>query len=227
MKRHVQRTRSHRFERGGALCVVLTVFALCVSGSGPAVASQVSCGITITSDTKLTSDLTDCPSSGIVIGADNITLDLNGHTVGGDGAPVASCPEGEACDVGVDNAARHAGVTIRGGSVRRFDVGVFIGAASHNRIHSLSSADNSSLGMLIVDSADVRVDHNTSLRDGFGGIYLVGSRNGHVRHNFVTAAEVRGIWVIESSRIHVNDNRLDGNSHGILLENSPDSAIDG
>src|SRR6476619_6929393 len=74
----------HVLERVGVLCAVLTVAAFVVPGSGQALASNVSCGATITTNTKLDSDLTNCPSNGIVIGADNITLDLNGHTVGGD-----------------------------------------------------------------------------------------------------------------------------------------------
>ena len=64
----------------------------------------MSCGATVTTDTKLTSDLLNCPDNGIVIGAGDITLDLNGHTVSGDGEPVGSCPEGESCDTGIDNS---------------------------------------------------------------------------------------------------------------------------
>jgi hypothetical protein len=41
----------------------------------------VSCGDVITADTTLDSNLVDCPSNGIVIGADDITLDLNGHRI--------------------------------------------------------------------------------------------------------------------------------------------------
>ena len=49
------------------------------------------CGETITANTTLYADLTDCPNEGIVIGADDVTLDLNGHSIDGD-AVVAECP---------------------------------------------------------------------------------------------------------------------------------------
>ena len=78
-------------ERVGLLCAALALAAFVVPGSGQALASNVSCAATITTNTKLDTDLTNCPSNGIVIGADNITLDLNGHTVGGDGVPAGSC----------------------------------------------------------------------------------------------------------------------------------------
>ena len=67
--------------------------AMCF-GAGQAQASHVACGDTITADTTLDSDLVNCPSNGIVIGADDITLDLNDHTVAGDGEPFEACPEG-------------------------------------------------------------------------------------------------------------------------------------
>jgi len=62
------------------------VAAALVAGALAAPASQAAgaplhCGATITKSTKLTQDLTNCPGVGIRIGADAITLDLNGHTV--------------------------------------------------------------------------------------------------------------------------------------------------
>src|SRR5215208_5880264 len=126
MKRHVQGIASNPFERVAALSAVLAVAGLLASGSSSVLASQVICGASITTDTKLTRDVENCPNNGIVIAADNITLDLNGHQVGGDGEPVASCPESQSCDVGVDNSAGHSRVTIRGGTVHGFDAGVLV-----------------------------------------------------------------------------------------------------
>ena len=51
---------------------------------------HAACGQTITADTTLNSDLTNCTGPGITIGADDITLDLNGHTITGKGKGVAS-----------------------------------------------------------------------------------------------------------------------------------------
>ena len=59
------------------IAAILGAFAF--AGS-PALASHLSCGDTITTDAKLDGDLVNCPNNGIVIGADGITLDLNGHS---------------------------------------------------------------------------------------------------------------------------------------------------
>ena len=66
-----------------AVVATLAVVAAVGSTTAPASVAQLGCGAIITTDTTLDSDLTSCPSNGIVIGADDITLDLNSHTVGG------------------------------------------------------------------------------------------------------------------------------------------------
>jgi hypothetical protein len=108
------------------LVLALVVAGVTILGAGSALASHVRCGDTITTDTTLDSDLVNCPNNGIVIGAANITLDLNGHTIDGDGTPVATCPEGEACDVGVLNRAGYGRLTIVGGTIRQFGVGIVV-----------------------------------------------------------------------------------------------------
>jgi hypothetical protein len=95
-----------------AMVLALVVAGFTVLGAGQALAGHVRCGDTITTDTTLTSNLVNCPNNGILIGADNITLDLNGRTIDGDATLVDPCPEGESCDVGVDNSAGHKGVTV-------------------------------------------------------------------------------------------------------------------
>ena len=75
-----------------AMVLALVVAGFTVLGGGQALASHVGCGDTITTDTTLDSDLVNCRNNGIVIGADNITLDLNGHTIDGDGEPDGTLP---------------------------------------------------------------------------------------------------------------------------------------
>ena len=94
----------------------------------PALAKKavpLSCGETITADTTLDSDLTKCAGPGIRIGADDITLDLNGNTIAGKGK-----------GVGVNNTAGYDGVTIEGGSIRNFMESIALVGASDNQVPS-------------------------------------------------------------------------------------------
>ena len=83
---------------------------------------QPSCGDTITADTTLDGDLIDCPNNGIVIGADNVTLDLNGHPVAGDGSRSRRAPEMDAATPGSSTSATTE-FRLKHGSVRDFAFG--------------------------------------------------------------------------------------------------------
>ena len=68
-----------------------------------------------------------------MIGANGITLDLNGYLIDGDGTEFAACHAREHCDFGVFNDG-HDGVTVMHGSVREFEAGAFAQSARHNRL---------------------------------------------------------------------------------------------
>ena len=89
----------------------------CIAWASPASAAHVNCGDVITQDTTLDSDLVNCPGDGVVIGADNMTLDLAGHTIDGAGA-------GEGGQ-GVDNDEGHDGVTVQRGRIQDFHAAVY------------------------------------------------------------------------------------------------------
>src|SRR5262245_64153379 len=92
------------------------------SASGQATGAQPSCGDTITVDTKLTRNLVNCPNNGLIIGADDIMLDLNGHVIDGDGTEVADCPPDEACDIGIVDFDHHH-VKLKGGTGQEVNFG--------------------------------------------------------------------------------------------------------
>ena len=227
------------------LLPVIAVLATC-SVSSVAVGQEpppgLECGDTITADTTLDRDLTDCPSNGIVIGADGITLDLNGHTISGDGKPVRRCRRNQICDVGVAKDD-HAGVTIRGGSVRGFALGVGVFRGRNNRFVKLDSSRNQFFGFVIAGSSrtvirdstghdnprpdgdglgvfmshDLRIVHNSFRHNGQLGMHIEGSTKNLVKGNLVSRNGDFGM-LIEADGNQVRGNRSvrDGGT-GILV----------
>jgi hypothetical protein len=63
--------------------LVIAAVGFIALSPGNAFAAPVSCGDTIVANTTLHADLVNCSGIGLVIGADGITLDLNGHTITG------------------------------------------------------------------------------------------------------------------------------------------------
>lgn len=131
------------------------------------------CGAVITADTTLEADLTGCTDDGLVIGADGITLNLNGHTIAGAAGSVA----------GIRVEGRH-GVTVTGGTVRGFDVGVYLAGASGDRISKITSSGNRQGITLDVGADRNEVTGNTVTRAG-DGIVITASGN-HVSGNVIS-----------------------------------------
>ena len=72
----------------------------------------VGCGEFVTHSIALTNDLIDCPGHGLIVGANDITIDLDGHVIDGIGL-----------DAGVLNNG-YDSVTVTDGHIHEFDYGV-------------------------------------------------------------------------------------------------------
>jgi parallel beta-helix repeat protein len=203
----------------GAL-LVLAVTCCLALGAGEASASHVSCGDEITADTTLDSDLVDCPNNGIVIGADDITLDLNGHLIDGDGTEFAGCAKGEACDVGVANEG-HAGVVVRDGTVREFGVGVLVGGARKNRVVKISSSAHTFFGAVFGGSTRSVIRRSSLSRNiapEGDGIGVFSSNHIRIVRNKIRRNPGPGIHVFDSNQNLIKRNALSRNGPAILME---------
>jgi parallel beta-helix repeat protein len=197
------------------------------AGADAAQPVTVHCGQVITEDTKLANDLIDCPEHGLVIGADDVSLDLNGHTIDGDAIDPDTCRVELDCHDGVHNAAGHDAVTITGGSVRDFTTGVLVVGASDNHIRALTASDSSAHGVYVGRTTDSTIARN-SVFDNFSGVVVVESRDIAVVDNSVSDSQLGGIPIFESQHVRIAGNSSSGNGlEGIaLLDRSSDNAIE-
>ncbi|HEX2048943.1 MAG TPA: right-handed parallel beta-helix repeat-containing protein [Acidimicrobiales bacterium] len=169
-----------------------------VSGAGPASAAHVTCGQTILVSTTLDSDVGPC-SEGLTIGADNVTLDLNGFTLRG--TPTAG--EGP----GVLIAGR-TGVTVTNGTITEFDSGVAIEGGSGNTVTRTYLRGNRGTGdygegVLVFNSTGNTITFNKIENNGpYSGVSLLVAENNLVQDNEI-----------------VNNNMSTTNTSGIRLEN--------
>jgi parallel beta-helix repeat protein len=206
--------------------LALAVAAVMALSRADAAAKQLSCGDTITTDMTLDSDLIDCPNNGIVIGADDITLDLNGHLVDGDGTEFAGCdPSAEVCDSGIVDDG-HDGVTVKHGRVREFGVGVLVGTSSagkvrHNRLLNISSSKNLFFGAVVASSARSLVrdgSFSNNIAPEGDGIGLFVSHHIEIVDNSIKHNPGPGIHVGDSTHNLIKGNLFSHSSPGILIE---------
>jgi large repetitive protein len=206
----------HRRSVSRLAAVALFVAGATVVGVGPAAASALGCGDVVTVDTTLMSDLVDCPDIGLVIGADDITLDLNGHMIDGDGISPVTCPvQGRVCDVGVDNSAGHDGVTIQGGAIQQFNAGVLVsGGADGNQLCRLTISQTTSEAILVVDSAHTVVQANTMTDPGIAVVVVLEFSDTVVSHNVASGNSEEGL-LIGGTDITVHRNVVLNGANGV------------
>jgi parallel beta-helix repeat protein len=179
-------------------------------------AAKLSCGQTITKDTTLTSDVTGCRGVGLKIGADDVTLDLNGYTV-------AAGPRRNPKAHGIFNAG-HDDVVIRGGTVRGFGAyGVRLADADRNLVEGMQ-LDANFTGIGLVESDRGKVRRNRITRAKFVGVNLTGGSGNSVAENLISGGSGAGVFVQnaqdEPARGHrIVRNQLDGN--GIVVQAGP------
>jgi len=174
--------------------LALAAPAVAQAGAGPA------CGATITSDTRLRADLVDCPGDGLVIGADNVTLDLGRRTVDGVGA-----------GVGI-KVAGHRGVRIRGGSVREFAVGVGLDAADGARVSALNVTGIAGRGIDLANGSDGNDFTGVSSSANRTGFAVTASTGNRLRLSNLSDNAVTGVLVFGSSKTKVQGNRVVNNA---------------
>ncbi len=157
---------------------------------------------------------------GIVIGADDITLDLNGHTIDGIPGPYIS-------RVGVENRG-YDGVTIQNGTIREFTDGVVVFEGDGNRVRRLVVSDNDSSGIFVV-SAIVR---NSLSENQFAGISSYFSERVLIARNSVSRTDAPlqpgvgvGIQVVDSTDNRVERNRVVRSGTDGIRVDSPSTTL--
>jgi len=180
-------------------------------GGGGKAKGQPKCGDTITASTTLHKDLVGCTNNGIVIGADGITLDLNGHLIGGDGTLTSGCnSEKEFCDTGVVNEG-HDGVTVMHGSIRRFGGGVTLFGVRKNRLQDVSTSDDHFNGIQLFNASQSVVrdssGHGPNEEIGLGSF---SSHRIRLVHNSFRDTALLGIVVSGGARNLVEGNKVRG-----------------
>ena len=206
---------SRWMRRGLGACITAAALSLSLASSADAkTAVPVSCGETITTDTKLANDLTDCPENGIVIGADNITLDLNGHTIDGTFVPEQCPPD---CESNGVLSEGHERVTIKHGAVQEFGsaIGIVDGAGHRIRRVSMSRSGD---GIDLI-SANRSAVTRSSVNENVFGIFVARSDRIRLTRNGVHGYQGCGVEVQRSSRVVIERDSV--------FANDPEGPIEG
>ncbi len=175
------------------------------AGGGPGV---LGCGSVVTTSVVLTADIGPCHNHAIIVGADNITIDLNGHQVFGQGGTVVAH---QASGVFSDN---HTGVHVTNGTIHSMYHGVRIRRGSNNLVTRITARGNQGGNGIVFETSTDNVARNNTIysNGGFAGMATFNT-------NALPPAAARNSFI---------DNIVFGNrSHGISIENGPGHVLRG
>ena len=182
--------------------------AVCLATAPSALAAPAACGDLVTSDLTLENDLLGCPGDGLTVVADDVTIDLNGHTVSGlaTGVGIASA--------GVSN------LSISNGIISGFAEGINTFDGSNIFLGHLTVRDNTT-GIRLDTGTRAVVSRNHIINNQGNGI-LAGIPGGSVvRNNIIAWNGLNGLVGAEDSVQLVEGNLASHNgASGVLLGDS-------
>jgi len=167
------------------------------------------CGASISQSFRLGSNMS-CTGHGLVVTQPNITIDLDNHTISGDGD---NADAGILNDGTVVPGSGDSSVTIRNGVIRRFGTGVKLGSTAQvNTVEGITSVRNTLFGFLLAGNGNT-VRNSVAVANDANGIDITGTSM-HVESNYVsnnlTGVKFSSLGTAELIGNHVSGNRNDG-----------------
>jgi parallel beta-helix repeat protein len=177
-----------------------------------------SCGEIVNEDVTLTSDLECGPGDGLIVGADDITINLNGYSITSSdeaGSENPSINYDGSSGILVPNAQN---VAISGlGEISGFSRGVTFMGSIGGQIADVQLANND-IGVLMTGSEGTEVSRNTITNNGIA-LISDASNKGVIAFNQVVANLEQGMLLLGSDDNVVAANNMFGNGeNGIYTD---------
>jgi parallel beta-helix repeat protein len=170
-------------------------------------AKSLSCGEVIKESVKLSANL-DCKSDGLIVGADGITIDLNGHAINGPG-PKSS-------KIGI-MLATSSGVTIQGlGIISGFQAGILNTGGQDNNIVQVNF-DGNQIAIFNTGAKNTDIEKNMMTSNDIG--FATHSSEGTtLTNNIFTDNTLAGATLVNSGENKVDTNIIQGSNNGIFVD---------
>jgi parallel beta-helix repeat protein len=228
-----------------SLVLIATLVGWGLSLAPARAATVVRCGQIIRVDTVVANDLINCHRVGLIIGAEGVSLDLNGHLIDGDGVADFEGIQ----SIGHDNVAVFNGrvrdfvegiavvdtdgATVRDLTVSRMrHVGVFVAQSLDVDVTGTHTTSIAFSAVFVTHSSDVDVARNTGSDNG-GGVGFNAVSAASIVHNQFVGEECNSVYLYGSSHHNaIADNTIagggecegisitDGSHHNLVARNS-------
>ena len=169
--------------------------------------TNAACGQVVEGLVELNSNL-NCSGDGLIVGGDDTTIRLNGHTIMGPG------PDSSKVGISVGN---QDGVRIEGpGTIEQFQAGVLASGAEGTMISELILEDNQ-IAIFSTGTEGLQAMQNIVTRNSIG--VASHSSNGlELRENLLTGNVLAGITFVATGESLVSTNNVIESENGIFVD---------
>jgi nitrous oxidase accessory protein NosD len=177
--------------------------------------TTAACGQVVEGLVELNSNL-NCSGDGLIVGADDTTIRLNGHTIMGPG------PDSSKVGVSVGN---QDGVRIEGpGTIEQFQAGILASGAEGTMISELILEDNQ-IAVFSTGTEGLQAMQNIITRNSIG-IASHSSNGLELRENLLTGNVLAGITFVATGESLISTNNVIESENGIFVDpQSSDNSI--
>jgi parallel beta-helix repeat protein len=170
--------------------------------AGPAGASRQlhaanpPCATAVGSNITLTGDMT-CPNGGIIVGANDITINLGGYTL------TCGTSSGDYC---IDNSNGYSGVTVENGSISGGYYGIWSDDAGSNTYTGLTVSGAADTGIYLEYGTSAMITGNTITGNTDYGLYADDGASNTISGNVVSE---NGVTTSSPDGIYLEDEAAD------------------
>jgi nitrous oxidase accessory protein NosD len=169
--------------------------------------TTAACGQVVEGLVELNSNL-NCSGDGLIVGSDDTTIRLNGHTIMGPG------PDSSKVGVSVGN---QDGVRIEGpGTIEQFQAGILASGAEGTMISALILEDNQ-IAVFSTGTEGLQAMQNIITRNSIG-IASHSSNGLDLRENLLTGNVLAGITFVATGESLVSTNNVIESENGIFVD---------
>jgi parallel beta-helix repeat protein len=165
------------------------------------------CGQIVQGKVKLISNLI-CKSDGLIVGANNTIIDMNGFSLKGPGL--------DSNKVGIMIAGQH-NVSISGnGIVSGFQSGIYLSGSNNVFAHEINT-NNNKVAFYITGAQNAEITNNM-INNNTIGVALHSSDSADIKYNQLSQNKLSGVTLINTANTLINGNNILNTTNGIFID---------
>src|SRR5712691_4302554 len=165
------------------------------------------CGEVVQGNVNLTANL-NCTGDGLIVGADNTVINLNGYTVSGPGQ--------QSSKVGVV-VPNNDNVMVTGpGVIKGFQAGILATGSNNVQIKSIILTGNE-IAVFTTGSTNTQVQENI-LKNNNLGVASHSSKGASLMSNLITGNTLAGVTLVNTHKAIIAANNIEGGQNGLFLD---------